>query len=68
MGGAHGVSTASFESISLASYTCDFGDVVVGLTKRKSFRLTNTGRLPVTFNFDKKVLAQAGIAIEPDKI
>jgi hydrocephalus-inducing protein len=58
----------SFESISLASYTCDFGDVVVGLTKRKSFRLTNTGRLPVTFNFDKKVLAQAGIAIEPDKI
>ena len=48
---------ANFESISLASYTCDFGDVVVGLTKRKSFRLTNTGRLPVNFNFDKKVLA-----------
>ena len=55
------------ENISLATYLCDFGDVVVGSTKRKSFRLTNIGRLPVTFNFDKKLLAQAGIAIEPDK-
>lgn len=58
---------ADLESISLATYLCDFGDVVVGSTRRKSFRLTNVGRLPVTFNFDKKLLAQAGIAIEPDK-
>jgi hydrocephalus-inducing protein len=39
----------------------------VGSTRKKSFRLTNVGRLAVTFNFDKKLLAQAGIAIEPDK-
>lgn len=58
---------ADLESISLATYLCDFGDVVVGCTRRKSFRLTNVGRLPVTFNFDKKILGQAGIAIEPDK-
>tara|TARA_B110000285_G_C14885965_1_gene496182 strand:+ start:92 stop:622 length:531 start_codon:yes stop_codon:yes gene_type:complete len=37
------------------------------MAKKKSFRLTNVGRLPVTFNLDKKVLNQAGIAIEPDK-
>lgn len=56
------------ESISIAAYVCDFGNVVVGSTKRKSFRLTNVGRLPVTFNLDKKLLAQAGITIEPDKV
>jgi hydrocephalus-inducing protein len=56
------------ESISIAAYICDFGNVVVGSTKRKSFRLTNVGRIPVTFNFDKKLLTQAGIAIEPDKV
>ena len=67
-GGTGAASAARLESISIATYTCDFGDVVVGATKRKSFRLTNVGRLPVTFNFDKKVLGQAGIAIEPDKV
>lgn len=61
-------SSVNLESISLATYICDFGNVVAGATKRKSFRLTNVGRLPVNFNFDKKVLTQAGIAIEPDKV
>ena len=41
--------------------------MVVGSTKRKTFRLTNVGKLPVTFNFDKKMLNQAGINIDPDK-
>lgn len=57
----------NLENISLSTYVCDFGNVVVGNAKKKSFRLTNVGRLPVTFNFDKKILNQAGIAIEPDK-
>jgi hypothetical protein len=59
--------TVNLDNISLATYVCDFGNVVVGMTKKKSFRLTNVGKLPVTFNFDKKVLNQAGIAIDPDK-
>jgi hypothetical protein len=46
----------NLESISIATYICDFGNVVVGSTKKKSFRLTNVGKLPVTFNFDKKLL------------
>ena len=66
LGGGHG--GVNLESISIATYVCDFGNVVVGSTKRKSFRLTNVGRLPVTFNLDKKLLAQAGITIEPDKV
>jgi hydrocephalus-inducing protein len=58
----------NLESISIATYICDFGNVVVGSTKRKSFRLTNVGRIPVTFNFDKKLLTQAGINVDPDKV
>lgn len=41
---------------------------MVGNTKRKTFRLTNVGKIPVTFNFDKKILTAAGISIEPDKV
>lgn len=58
----------NLENICIATYICDFADVVVGTTTRRSFRLTNVGRLPVTFNFDKRVLTQAGITIEPDKV
>jgi len=58
----------NLENITIASYVCDFGNVVVGSTKKKSFRLTNVGKIPVTFNFDKKILTQAGISIEPDKV
>jgi hypothetical protein len=63
----HHSGPVNLENISLSTYVCDFGNVVVGNAKKKSFRLTNVGRLPVTFNFDKKILNQAGIAIEPDK-
>lgn len=30
--------------------------------------MTNVGRLPLTFNFDKKILANIGLTIEPDKV
>ena len=46
----------NLENIAIAGYICDFGNVVVGSTKRKTFRLTNVGKIPVTFNFDKKIL------------
>ena len=55
------------ENINITNYLCDFGNVVVGGSKKKSFRLTNVGKIPINFNFDKKMLGQAGIDIEPDK-
>lgn len=62
-----GGTIVNLENITIAAYSCDFGNVVVGSTKKKSFRLTNVGKIPVTFNFDKKILTSAGISIEPDK-
>lgn len=58
-GGGYGIggTIVNLENITIASYICDFGNVVVGSTKKKSFRLTNVGKIPVTFNFDKKILA-----------
>lgn len=56
--------SVNVESIPIATYVCDFGNVVVGSTQRKSFRLTNVGRIPVTFNLDKKLLTQANITVE----
>ena len=58
----------NLENINIAAYVCDFGNVVVGSTKKKSFRLTNVGKIPVSFNFDKKILTAAGLNIDPDKV
>jgi len=54
--------------VNIANYVCDFGNVIITRTAKKSFRLTNTGKIPVTFNFDKRILGHAGISIEPDKV
>ena len=58
----------NLDNITIANYSCDFGNVVVGATKKKSFRFTNVGKLPVNFAFDKKILSNYGINIEPDKV
>jgi hydrocephalus-inducing protein len=59
--------TINLENINLCTYVCDFGNVVVGGSKKRSFRLTNVGKIPINFTFDKKLLGQAGIAIDQDK-
>ena len=63
-----GGTLVQLDNITIANYCCDFGNVVVGATKKKSFRFTNTGKLPINFSFDKKILANYGINIEPDKV
>jgi len=35
--------------------------------KKRSFRLTNVGKLPINFTLDKKLLNQAGISFDQDK-
>jgi len=60
-------SSVNLNNINITTYTCDFGNIIVGKSVQKSFRLTNCGKIAINFNFDKKLLNQAGIIIEPDK-
>ena len=57
----------NFHGINIVTYNCDFGNIIIGKTSQRSFRLTNCGKIPISFNFDKKLLTYANIAIEPDK-
>jgi len=59
--------TINLDNINISTYVCDFGNVVVGSQRKKTFRFTNVGKIPVSFQFDKKVLNNAQITIEPDK-
>ena len=51
-----GTTNVSLENINICTYYCDFGNVVVGGSKKRSFRLTNVGKIPINFTFDKKLL------------
>ena len=57
----------NIDHLSVAHFVCDFGNMVVGSSKKKAFKLFNVGKQPVTFNFDKKALQTAGLIIEPDR-
>jgi len=57
----------SLDNIQLSTYVCDFGNVIIGGTKKRSFRLTNVGKLPINFTLDKKLLNNAGISFDQDK-
>ncbi len=63
-----GGTLVALDNLTIATYSCDFGNVVVGATKKRSFRFTNVGKLPINFAFDKKILGNYGISIEPDKV
>lgn len=63
-----GGTIVNLDNITIANYSCDFGNVVVGATKKKSFRFTNVGHCVMNFSFNKKILADYGISIEPEKV
>ncbi len=51
-----------------ASYVCEFGNVILGSTKKKAFKITNASMIGVmNWNFDTTKLAQQGFSIEPFK-
>ena len=62
------LSTYNDKNINIASYVCDFGNVIISKTAKRSFRLTNTGKMKISFNFKKEALNAAGLDIEPDKV
>ncbi|KAL1499824.1 hypothetical protein AB1Y20_012509 [Prymnesium parvum] len=52
----------------VAKYVLDFGNVVKGASKKRTFKLKNVGNSPVSLQVDKHALATAGFRIEPDKV
>jgi len=53
----------------IARHCCDFGHIVVGQTRKRTFRITNTSPLgQLSWVFDKNLLAGTGFSLEPEKV
>jgi len=55
------------DKIFVSNYICDFGNMVVGSSKKRTFRMTNCGKNSLSFSFDTRLLQQIGISIDPPK-
>jgi len=49
-------------------YDLDFGNIVIGTTKKKQFKIINTGEYPLTFEIDNKLLRKYNLKMEPEKL
>lgn len=56
------------EHIPIATYVCEFGNVVLGRSANRTFLLTNVGGVEVSFSFDKRILNEAGISVDTEKV
>jgi len=52
----------------IAEHLADFGNVIAGTSKKKTFRVTNLGSIPVSFSLDKRLPAAHGFTVEPEKV
>ena len=49
-------------------YLIDFGNVIKGSTKKKTFRVRNIGWAPISLDLDKNQLLSGGFKMEPEKV
>ncbi len=54
--------------LTISRHFADFGNVIAGTTRKRNFRVTNTGEIPVSFSLDKRIPASKGFTIEPEKV
>lgn len=50
----HKTETRYFDKIVLATFICDFGNIVINQTKKKTFKVTNSSNKPFELEFDQK--------------
>ena len=62
-----GIVVEDEDKIVVSNYIWDFGNMVVGSSKKRTFRMTNCGKNNLGFSFDTRILQQIGIIIDPIK-
>ncbi|RKP17543.1 hypothetical protein ROZALSC1DRAFT_24102, partial [Rozella allomycis CSF55] len=55
-------------NLNFIDYVCDFGNVIKGTSRKRVFKVTNHGPLPMSFSMDKSVLNGTNFVVEPDKV
>ena len=57
------------KSIVSAQYLCDFGNVIIGQTRKRTFKITNvTNGVVLNFDLDTKAISSSGFSVDPEKV
>lgn len=57
------VETHLYENITLSSYVCDFGNVVINSLKQKTIKIVNAGPISIDFAIDSKNFRNQGFMV-----
>lgn len=61
--------TKSEEKIVVATYVCDFGNIVINSSKKRMFKITNYSQiLPLEFVFESKYYKSQGFSISNERV
>eukprot|EP01018_Ginkgo_biloba_P036847 Gb_10293 [translate_table: standard] len=61
-------SKIDIEKIVLNKYVCDFEHVILGQSKQKTIRITNSSSLSLAFRVDKSGIKGTGFLVEPEEL
>eukprot|EP00397_Hematodinium_sp_SG-2012_P000030 GEMP01000030.1.p1 GENE.GEMP01000030.1~~GEMP01000030.1.p1 ORF type:complete len:4608 (+),score=1069.56 GEMP01000030.1:10-13833(+) len=56
------------QMVTAGSYVCDFGNIVLGHSRKKFFCIHNCYHEPVSFTINRKLLAEYGYTVEPQQV
>lgn len=56
------------EDFYVAHYELDYGNMVIGTTRRKQFKLLNTGEQPLNFDIETRHLRKYNLRLDPEKL
>ena len=56
-----------YDKMILATYQLDFGNIIIGSSKKKQFKLINVSSIPISLNFDYKTIKTMGITLSHEK-
>lgn len=59
----------NIEELVAGTYVCEFGNVVCGTSRKKTFKIVNASTAgPISWLFDSKVINARGFSVEPQKV
>ncbi|KYF44521.1 hypothetical protein TGARI_206550B, partial [Toxoplasma gondii ARI] len=54
--------------VTAGQYVCDFGNIVVGQSRKKTIRIANLSSAPISLRTNQRTVATLGFAVEPGSI
>ena len=57
-----------YDKIPVSSWVCDFGNIIIGTSQKRVFKVKNNGQFTLDLNFDTKTSKALNYTVSPENI